>query len=71
MTAPVSFVGGPAFVGWRTTLIALVCATLIGGIGGLIGLGGGEFRLPILVGLIGFVAYPSVLALSFDRSLSS
>jgi hypothetical protein len=60
VTAPASFAGGPAFVGWRTTLIALLCATLIGGIGGLIGLGGGEFRLPILVGLIGFAAHAAV-----------
>ena len=47
-------------VGWRTTVIVLGCATLIGGIGGLIGLGGGEFRLPILVGLIGFAARAAV-----------
>ena len=53
-------VGAPAFSGWRTTIIALACATLIGGIGGLIGLGGGEFRLPILVGMIGFVARAAV-----------
>lgn len=38
----------------------LGCALLIGGIGGLIGLGGGEFRLPILVGLIGFTARAAV-----------
>ena len=37
----------PALAGWRTVTIALGCALLIGGIGGLIGLGGGEFRLPI------------------------
>jgi len=52
--------GAPALVGWRTTTIALGCALLIGGIGGLIGLGGGEFRLPILVGLIGFTARAAV-----------
>jgi uncharacterized protein len=51
---------GPALSGWRTTIVALVCAVLIGGIGGLIGLGGGEFRLPILVGLIGFAARAAV-----------
>lgn len=51
---------GPALSGWRTTILALVCALLIGGIGGLIGLGGGEFRLPILVGLIGFGARAAV-----------
>src|SRR5437660_11606143 len=50
----------PALSGWRTTTIALGCALLIGGIGGLIGLGGGEFRLPILVGLIGFTAPAAV-----------
>jgi hypothetical protein len=33
--------------GWRTITITLGCALLIGGIGGLIGLGGGEFRLPL------------------------
>lgn len=53
-------VPAPAFAGWRTTAIALACALLIGGIGGLIGLGGGEFRLPILVGLIGFAARAAV-----------
>lgn len=60
MTISVTAVAAPAFSGWRTTIIALACATLIGGIGGLIGLGGGEFRLPILVGMIGFVARAAV-----------
>jgi uncharacterized membrane protein YfcA len=50
----------PALSGWRTTTIALGCALLIGGIGGLIGLGGGEFRLPVLVALIGFTARAAV-----------
>jgi uncharacterized membrane protein YfcA len=50
----------PAFTGWRITIIALGCALLIGSIGGLIGLGGGEFRLPILVALIGFTARSAV-----------
>ena len=50
----------PVLAGWRTVTIALGCALLIGGIGGLIGLGGGEFRLPILVGLIGFAARAAV-----------
>lgn len=60
MTIPAASAGAPAFVGWRTTTIALACATLIGGIGGLIGLGGGEFRLPILVALIGFAPRAAV-----------
>src|ERR1700682_3667874 len=50
----------PALSSWRTMTIALGCALLIGGIGGLIGLGGGEFRLPILVALIGFTARAAV-----------
>src|SRR6266446_5199955 len=50
----------PSLAGWRTITIALGCALLIGAIGGLIGLGGGEFRLPILVGLIGFAARAAV-----------
>jgi uncharacterized membrane protein YfcA len=58
MTNPAAV--APALTGWRTTTIALACATLISGIGGLIGLGGGEFRLPILVGLIGTAARAAV-----------
>jgi uncharacterized protein len=50
----------PLLSSWRPTTIALGCALLIGGIGGLIGLGGGEFRLPILVALIGFNAHAAV-----------
>jgi hypothetical protein len=38
----------PDLASWRTTTIALGGTLLIGGIGGLIGLGGGEFRLPLL-----------------------
>jgi uncharacterized membrane protein YfcA len=50
----------PSFAAWRTTALALTCALVIGGVGGLNGLGGGEFRLPILVGLIGFAARAAV-----------
>jgi uncharacterized protein len=60
MTDHAAAAGVPALGGWRTVTIALGCALLIGGIGGLIGLGGGEFRLPILVGLIGFAARAAV-----------
>jgi uncharacterized membrane protein YfcA len=60
MTSSAVSVGTPSLIGWRTTTIALGCALLIGGIGGLIGLGGGEFRLPLLVGLIGFTARGAV-----------
>ena len=50
----------PALRGWRITLIALSAALVIGGVSGLIGLGGGEFRLQILVMLIGFTARTAV-----------
>ena len=50
----------PVLAGWRTITVALGCALLIGGMGGLIGLGGGEFRLPVLVALIGFTARAAV-----------
>src|ERR1700730_16806121 len=60
MTDQAAAAGVPALGGWRTVTIALGCALVIGGIGGLIGLGGGEFRLPLLVGLIGFTARAAV-----------
>jgi uncharacterized membrane protein YfcA len=60
MTSWAVSVGTPSLIGWRTTTIALGCALLIGGIGDLIGLGGGEFRLPLLVGVIGFTARTAV-----------
>src|SRR5712675_1656973 len=60
MTDQAPAAGVLALDGWRTVTIALGCALLIGGIGGLIGLGGGEFRLPLLVGLIGFTARAAV-----------
>src|SRR5260370_5385196 len=60
MTSAVAPAIAPALSGWRTTTFVLGCALLIGGIGGLIGLGGGEFRLPILVALIGFTARAAV-----------
>lgn len=60
MTTSVVTAKAPSLAGWRAITIALGCALLIGGIGGLIGLGGGEFRLPLLVGLIGFTARGAV-----------
>src|SRR5580704_2503283 len=60
MMSSVAAVAVPALASWRTVTIALICALMIGGIGGLIGLGGGEFRLPLLVGLIGFTARGAV-----------
>lgn len=41
--------------------LALVGGIVIGTLGGLIGLGGAEFRLPLLIGLFGFAALPAVI----------
>lgn len=38
-----------------------VAGVLIGVLGGLIGLGGAEFRLPILLGWFGFAAIPAII----------
>jgi len=40
---------------------AFVSGAAIGILGGLIGLGGAEFRLPLLIGLFGFAALPAVI----------
>lgn len=40
---------------------ALLCGMAVGTLGGLIGLGGAEFRLPLLIGLFGFAALPAVI----------
>ena len=40
---------------------AFTTGLLIGTLGGLIGLGGAEFRLPLLIGLFGFAALPAVI----------
>ena len=40
---------------------AVICGIAIGCLGGLIGLGGAEFRLPLLIGLFGFAALPAVI----------
>jgi uncharacterized membrane protein YfcA len=38
----------------RAPALALAAGAAVGGLGGLIGLGGAEFRLPILVGVFGY-----------------
>lgn len=42
-------------------IIVFFSGALIGALGGLIGLGGAEFRLPLLIGLFGFVALEAVI----------
>jgi hypothetical protein len=49
----------PAFV--RSSWVAFLGGALIGVLGGLIGLGGAEFRLRLLIGLFGFVALEAII----------
>lgn len=46
---------------WGRGLAALVAGAAVGALGGLIGLGGAEFRLPLLIGIFGFEALPAVI----------
>lgn len=45
----------------RSGLLAFVAGAGVGLLGGMIGLGGAEFRLPLLIGLFGFVALQAVV----------
>lgn len=50
-----------ALVGRRSTAWGFGSGATIGILGGMIGLGGAEFRLPLLVGVFGFVALQAVI----------
>lgn len=45
----------------RNGSVVFVSGLAVGTLGGLIGLGGAEFRLPLLIGLFGFAALPAVI----------
>ena len=45
----------------RSLSLAVFTGALIGLLGGMIGLGGAEFRLPLLIGVFGFVALQAVI----------
>lgn len=45
----------------RNPLTVFTGGFAIGTLGGLIGLGGAEFRLPLLIGLFGFAALPAII----------
>ena len=51
----------PAVAASRRLPVALAGGAVIGTLGGLIGLGGAEFRLPLLIGLFGFAALEAVI----------
>ena len=60
VTAPsTGAVGAP--VRARSLWAALATGAGVGFLGGLIGLGGAEFRLPLLIGLFGFAALQAVI----------
>src|SRR5712675_579112 len=48
-------------VGQRSDLLAFAGGAAIGALGGLIGLGGAEFRLPLLIGAFRFAALQAVI----------
>lgn len=58
MTSSASRVSTP----WGHVISGFATAFAIGSLGGLIGLGGAEFRLPLLVGLFGLVSLEAVIA---------
>lgn len=45
----------------KSVLVSFLGGGIIGALGGLIGLGGAEFRLPLLIGLFGFPALEAVI----------
>ena len=45
----------------RSPMAAFSAGAAVGLLGGMIGLGGAEFRLPLLIGLFGFVALQAVI----------
>lgn len=61
MTSSPSSAFGPSAVASRPASAAFGGGALIGALGGLIGLGGAEFRLPLLIGAFRFAALEAVI----------
>ena len=66
-TLPVMTNGQPIWPRHDNVALVLGCGAAVGVLGGLIGLGGAEFRLPLLIGLFGFVALEAVI---FNKAMS-
>lgn len=45
----------------KSPILAMSTGTAVGTLGGLIGLGGAEFRLPLLIGVFGYSALPAII----------
>jgi len=50
-----------AELAWSQLIAAFAVGAVIGALGGLIGLGGAEFRLPVLISLFGFAGLEAVI----------
>ena len=56
---PIATAGGPPTT--RRSIAAFLVGSAVGALGGLIGLGGAEFRLPLLIGAFRFAALEAVI----------
>jgi hypothetical protein len=61
MSTPAAAPDNPSFVAPCRPVSAFGGGALIGALGGLIGLGGAEFRLPLLIGAFRFAALQAVI----------
>jgi uncharacterized protein len=67
MSTPASPISSPAKALSRRSLSAFGGGAVIGTLGGTIGLGGAEFRLPLLIGTFGF---PAIEAVILNKAMS-
>lgn len=59
---PPGLAGSPALPAWRRSLaVVFLAGAAVGLLGGMVGLGGAEFRLPLLIGMFGFAALPAII----------